>query len=69
MSIPDRKIVSKSWLLCRNQSLLLPHTPSRLMILAVMMSESLSSPQLTVGSNVLLQRFPVFSPTAGVSPA
>ena len=69
MSIPGRKIVPTSRLLCRNQSLVLPHTPSRSMILAVMTSESLSSPQLTVSSNVPLLRFPVSSSTASVSPS
>ena len=68
MSIPDGKIVSTSWLSCRNQSLVPPHTSLRLMILAVMESASLVSLQLTVSSNVPLYRFPVFSSTASVSP-
>ena len=54
MSIPDRKIVRRSRLSCRSQSLVLPHTSLRLMILAVMLSSLLSSPQLTVSSNIPL---------------
>ena len=69
MSIQDRNLVPTSRLSCRNQSLVLPHTPLRSMILALMLSSPWSSPHLTVSSNVPLPRIPVFSLTAGVSPA
>ena len=69
MSIPDRKMVSTSRLSCWIGSLVLPYTPLRLVVLSVMFSSLQASPQLTVSSDVPLQRFPVPSSTASVSPA